>query len=82
LSRIALWLKPYEPIELPSVDHYLARVRDLPIGTKRLEWDRTLLRREDVKLEAVNREFRDTVFAACFDIIDDQSQDDIQSPVV
>lgn len=76
MSRIASWLRPYEPVELPSVAQYLARVGHLPIGTERLEWDRTALRRMDVELEAVNSAFRDAVFAQCFQIIDAQSQDE------
>ena len=82
LSRIAFWLRPYEPVALPSVEQYLARVRDLPIGTERLTWDRALLHQEDVKLEAINREFRDPIFALCFQIIDAQRQDEIRPPVV
>jgi hypothetical protein len=70
LARIISWLQPFESAELPIVDRYLEAVRGLPIGTERLTWDRAALRREDVKLEAVNHEFRDPVFEVCYEIMD------------
>ena len=82
LSRIAFWLRPYEHVEIPSVEQYISRVRHLPIGTERLAWDRELLRGEDVKLETIHREFRDAVFALCFQIIDRYQKEEISPPVV
>jgi hypothetical protein len=70
LARISSWLKPFEDAELQVVEKYLEVVRRLPIGTERLTWDRTALRREDVKLEAANHEFRDSVFEVCYHILD------------
>lgn len=70
LARISTWLKAFEVSELPAVEKYLERTRGLPIGTERLAWDRAALRREDVKLEAANIEFRDSVFETCYSILD------------
>lgn len=71
LTRAAAWLRAHEPVDLPAVEAYVAAVRELPIGTERLAWDRVALRQLDVQLEAANRRFRDPVFEACFRIIDE-----------
>lgn len=63
-------LTPYED-SLPSVTReYLNAVTGLPLGSERLEWDRKILEDKDIVLESINRQFRDRVFAACWDLID------------
>lgn len=81
LRRTALWLRRFEPIELPAVERYLDAVRGLPIGTERLHWQRSALREKDVELEAINREFRDPVFETCYDIIARYSDAGLDEPV-
>lgn len=82
LDRVKRSLRPFEPVELPAVDQYLAAVRSLPIGTERLRWDRASLRVKDIELEAANHRFRDPVFEACYDIISRYAKSTSPDPVV
>jgi hypothetical protein len=63
----------------PVFDEYLQSLKELPIGSERLKWNREALREADKKLEAASRRFRDGIFEACYEIIDSygkQSDDD------
>jgi hypothetical protein len=70
VHRILFWLRPFEQLELPVFDEFLAATRNLPVGTERLHWSRDALRERDVELERIIRHFRDRVFNACYDILD------------
>lgn len=63
-------LKPYEKVDYPIFAEYLKGVRELPIGTSRLYWNRAALRELDRKLKPMNQKYRDGVFETCFEIID------------
>jgi Protein of unknown function (DUF2489) len=63
-------LRPFEQLDYPVFAEYGAATQDLPIGTERLYWSRDALRDKDVRLEAINRKFRDRLFEACYDILD------------
>jgi hypothetical protein len=70
MQRTLSWLAPYE-MDLPGVfDEYLKEVRQLPITSERLSWDRKALREADKLLEATNYRFRDRIFDACWALID------------
>jgi hypothetical protein len=70
MERTLSALGVYET-DLPTVfAEYLRAVHSLPIGAERLHWDREVLRRKDVELEATNEKFRDLIFDACWSIID------------
>jgi hypothetical protein len=70
MSRTLIWLVPHET-GLPTVfDEYLYEVRELPITSERLLWDRKILREKDALLEAANQRFRGRVFDACWALVD------------
>jgi hypothetical protein len=70
MQRTLSWLAPYE-LGLPGVfDEYLKEVRQLPIASERLSWDRKTLRETDKLLEASNHRSRDRIFDACWALID------------
>ncbi len=69
IRAILFWLRPFEPLELPVFEEYRIVTVNLPTGTERLYWNREALRERDVRLEAINREFRDRIFEACYNII-------------
>jgi hypothetical protein len=70
MNRALFWLAPYET-DLPGVfDEYLKEVRQLPITSERLFWDRKALCETDKLLEATNQRFRDRIFDACWALID------------
>ena len=70
MRRSLSWLGPYET-GLPTVfEEYLQEVRDLPITSERLRWDRSVLQEKDKVLEATNQRFRDRVFDSCWALID------------
>lgn len=70
MNRALSWLAPFETA-LPEVfEEYLREVRQLPITTERLFWDREALRQMDEALEEANRRFRDRIFDACWALID------------
>jgi hypothetical protein len=54
----------------PVFDEYLQALKELPMGSEHLKWNRDALRERDVKLEAESRRFRDAIFEACYEIID------------
>jgi uncharacterized protein DUF2489 len=66
-------LRPFEPLDYPVFSEYYDATRDLPVGTERLHWAREVLREKDVRLEGINRNFRDRIFDACYDILDQYS---------
>ena len=70
ICAILFWLRPFEPLDLPVFEEYRTATLDLPTGTERLHWNREALRQRDVRLEAINHEFRDRIFETCYDIID------------
>ena len=70
VHRILYWLRPFEQLDMPVFDEFLAATQNLPVGTERLHWSREALCERDVELERIMRKFRDRVFAACYDIID------------
>ena len=70
MRRALIWLRPYET-DLPMIfDQYLNEVRELPIASERLLWDRNVVREKDTLLEAANQRFRDRIFDACWGLID------------
>ena len=70
MSRTLYWLASHER-NLPTVfDEYLGKMRDLPIGSERLHWNREILRQKDVELERINQQFRDRIFEASWLLID------------
>jgi hypothetical protein len=70
IGRIMFWLRPHEALDYPVFEEFLAAIRELPVGTERLHWDRDALRQRDVQLERIFSRYRDPVFDACYDIID------------
>jgi hypothetical protein len=70
LDKIQMWLQPDVIPQLSCVREYLEAVRSLPLGSERLAWDRAALRVHDRALEAENQRYRDAVFEACYQIID------------
>ena len=70
MSRCLSWLAPYETALTTVFEEYLQEVRDLPITSERLGWDRSVLQDNDKALEAANRKFRDQLFDACWALID------------
>ena len=79
VRRILTWLRPHKELAYPVFDEYLKAVSELPISSERLKWSREALRETDKKLEAASRRFRDSIFEACYEIIDsygDQSGKD------
>ena len=73
LHKILSWLRPYEGPDYPVFAQYVDATRDLPISTERLHWNRDALREHDKRLEPINQKFRDQVFDACYEIIQDYS---------
>jgi hypothetical protein len=70
MGRALIWLKPHET-NLPTIfDEYLAETIGLPLGSERLEWDRTTVCEKDMVLESINQRFRDRIFDACWMLID------------
>jgi hypothetical protein len=70
MSRALTWLRPFENVDHPVFDGYRTATMGLPLGSERLDWSRESLSEKDVVLEKLNLEFRDAVFAACFQILD------------
>ena len=70
IRAILFWLRPFEWIDLPVFEEYRTATLDLPTGTERLHWNREALWERDVRLEAINHEFRDRIFEVCYSIID------------
>jgi hypothetical protein len=70
MTRTFSWLAPYET-SLPTIfQEYLNNVRNLPIGSERLHWNRDILRQKDIEIERINQQFRDQIFEACWALID------------
>jgi hypothetical protein len=70
MSRTLYWLAPYET-NLPTIfREYLDQMRDLPIGSERLHWNRDILRQKDLEIERINQQFRDRIFDASWELID------------
>ena len=70
VRRTLIWLRPYKELSYPVFDEYLRALSELPISSERLKWNREALREADKKLEVVSRRFRDSIFEACYEIID------------
>ena len=70
MLRTLIWLTPHET-NLPTIfKEYLDRVRDLPVGSERLYWNREILQQKDVEIERINQQFRDRIFEASWTLID------------
>lgn len=69
IGKVLFWLKPYEQLDFPVFSEYLEATRGLPMASDRLLWNVDSLRGSDKKLEAINAEYRNRVFDACFEII-------------
>jgi hypothetical protein len=70
MVRTFCWLATYET-GLPTIfGEYLDNLRNLPIGSERLHWNREVLRQKDVEIERINQLFRDQIFEACWALID------------
>jgi hypothetical protein len=82
VHKILIWLHPYERPHFPVFEQFLAATRNLPIGTERLHWSRDTLRERDVELERILQRFRDRIFDACYEIIDQYATHSDQSPKV
>ena len=70
VRRILLELPPFKEVSYRVFEDYLKAVRELPIGSERLRWNREALRKHDKILEATSSRFRDAIFEACYEIID------------
>ena len=70
IAGILRWLQPFEPLDFPVFAQYTDATCDLPTGSERLHWDRAALSEKDLRLEAINHQFRDRVFDACYEILD------------
>ena len=71
MNRLLIWLEQEgERLEFPVFAEYLGKVRELPIGSERLECSRAALRRYDERLVSINLEYRERIIDACFDIIE------------
>ena len=80
LNKVLFWLRPHKNLDYPIFEEYLAATRDLPISSERLHWNRESLREHDKRIEAINQKFRNRVFNACYDIIQQYATFDEQSP--
>ncbi|HVU27823.1 MAG TPA: hypothetical protein VHG71_08830 [Verrucomicrobiae bacterium] len=60
-------------LNYPVFEEYRAATQELPTGSERLRWDRKILKQKDIELEAINKKFRETIFDACYEIIDSYS---------
>jgi len=72
IANILTWLSP-QGVETDGqavFAEYCSALGEFPAGSERLLWNREALRKYDVRLEKLNRQYRDRVFAACWDIID------------
>jgi len=70
MTRTFCWIAPHEA-NLPTVfKEYLDKVRNLPVGSERLFWNRDVLREKDIQIERINQEFRDRIFEASWALID------------
>jgi len=70
MNGALLRLHPHQALDYPAFSKYLADVRELPLGSERLETDLTALKRMDKALEKANIKWRDDLFEACYDIIE------------
>jgi hypothetical protein len=70
IQRILCWLRPHQATEYPVFEEFLSAIRELPVGSERLHWNREALRERDIELERIIRLVRDRVFDACYDILD------------
>ncbi len=71
IQRIVYWLRPHGAAPYyPVFEEFLSDIRNLPVGTERLQWSRESLRIKDVELEAFIQTYRDRIFEACYDIMD------------
>lgn len=78
MDRTLTWLAPHEA-NLPTIfREYLWAVREIPIGSERLLWNRDVVREKDKLLEATNERFRDRIFDACWSLIDRFAETDGQ----
>jgi hypothetical protein len=66
LARLAL----YEANLPKAFEEYLKQVKGLPLGSERLLWNRKVLQKKDVALEATNQRFRNEIFDTCWAVID------------
>jgi hypothetical protein len=82
IQRILNWLRPHQATEYPVFEEFLSAIRDLPVGTERLHWNRDALRERDVELERIIHMLRDRVFDACYDILDRYATPSEQPPRV
>ena len=70
MLRTLSGLAPHET-NLPTIfKEYLDKVRDLPVGSERLHWNREILQQKDVEIERINQQFRDRIFEASWMLID------------
>ncbi len=70
MTRLLYWLQQHGEADYPVFEEYRRATSGLPTGQERLHWERSALARLDVRLEAINRDFRDRVFEACYAILD------------
>jgi hypothetical protein len=70
IRKILYWLQPHKELSYPVFDKYLNSLNGLPISSERLMWSHDSLREADKKLEALNSKFRDSIFEACYEIIE------------
>lgn len=70
MRKILYWLKEYESLEFPVFDSYTNTTRDLPTSSDRLHCSREALRHYDLRLVAINIEYREEVIDACFEIVE------------
>lgn len=79
MSRLLSWLKVRRHLDYPVFNEYMVAVQNFAIGQDRLQWNREALAQQDIALEKVNAEYRDRVFEACHDLIDELEADEAAS---
>jgi hypothetical protein len=70
MTKILGWLEPFEVLDFPIFKQYAAATLEIPTGSERLHCTRAALRRYDLKLVAINLEYREDVLDTCFEIIE------------
>jgi len=70
MQKLLTWLRPFEVLNFPVFERYRAATLDLPTSSERLHCSRDALRRYDMRLVAINLEYREEILDTCFDIIE------------
>lgn len=71
MSRALSWLKPHLEVPAQVISDYMRDTVELPLGTERLHASREALQRFDVRLESINRQYRDAIFDFCYNLLEE-----------